>query len=99
MRLVRSSSFRVIDERSTSGRNVIRQAPGLLALLAAVTLSVPVSSRDKADSTSIDAELEALFRELETQTFTDDPFDEGGRVPDLVVLSTCDTRGETAPCG
>jgi hypothetical protein len=69
--------------------------------LGAVAFSVPVLSGDekKPDSTSIDAELETLFRELETQTFTDDPFGEGGRVPDLAVLSTCDTRGETAPCG
>ncbi len=43
------------------------------------------------------AELEALRREVQRQSI-EDPF-EGGPAPDLVVLTSTNVHGETAPCG
>lgn len=43
------------------------------------------------------AELEALRREVQRQSL-EDPF-EGGPAPDLVVLTSTNVHGETAPCG
>lgn len=43
------------------------------------------------------AELEALRREVQRAS-QEDPF-EGGPAPDLVVLTSTNVHGETAPCG
>ena len=43
-------------------------------------------------------ELEALRREVERPSETEDPF-EGGPAPDLVVLTSTNVHGETVPCG
>ncbi len=43
------------------------------------------------------AELEALRREVQRESL-EDPF-EGGPAPDLVVLTSTNVHGETAPCG
>lgn len=43
-------------------------------------------------------ELEALRREVQRSVELVDPF-EGGPAPDLVVLTSTNVHGETAPCG
>ena len=64
---------------------------GCLVALAAVALA-------QDQELSLEEQLAALSAELEAEQYTDDPFAEG-RVPDLVVVSTSDVRGEVRPCG
>jgi hypothetical protein len=78
------------------------------ALLGAFAVGVPApapadpGAPDPAPADSaqaaLQAELDAMLRELHGDWGSEDPF-EGGRPPDLLVVTTSDVRGEVAPCG
>ena len=65
---------------------------GALLLVAA-----GVGAQDAADA-DLQAELDAILRELHGEWGTTDVFADG-REPDLLVVSMTDVRGEVAPCG
>ena len=74
-------------------------AAAVLALLLGLVLCAAAGDpTPSAPPTSPPSELEQLHREVERPVDSEDPF-EDGRVPDLVLLSTTDVNGETAPCG
>ena len=82
---------------------LIRLAPIAVitaVLCAAVPGAVRAQGSASADSAqaALQAELDAMLRELHGDWGSADIF-EGGRPPDLLVVSTSDVRGEVAPCG
>ncbi|MCA9752891.1 MAG: hypothetical protein KC591_11920 [Gemmatimonadetes bacterium] len=83
-------------------RSSLSLATFALAALATLTLAAGAQTPGpgSADSTSEDlqAELDALLREIHGDWHATDPFEDGRR-PDLIVVSTSDTHGEVAPCG
>ena len=73
-------------------------AAAVLALLLGLVLCAAAGDPAPSAPTSPQSELEQLRREVQRPVDSEDPF-EDGRVPDLVLLSTTDVNGETAPCG
>lgn len=69
---------------------------GTILVLLAVASSFPALGQDAPEP--LDEELAAILAELEMPQYTDDPFAQG-RIPDLVIVSSTDVRGEVAPCG
>jgi len=51
---------------------------------------------EDSDDAALQAELDALFREIEGGEI---PMLEPGRAPDLMIASTRQVLGELAPCG
>jgi hypothetical protein len=69
-------------------------------VLAVACGVVPAGGQAPADSSreSLQAELDALMREIHGDRGEDDAF-AGGRSPDLVVVTSSDVAGEVGPCG
>ena len=76
----------------------------LTVIVAILYVAVPgaVRAQESASADSaqaaLQAELDAMLRELHGDWGSSDMF-EDGRPPDLLVVSTSDVRGEVAPCG
>ena len=82
---------------------MVRDIPRLALALAVGTLvlSGAAGAQDApADSAqaALQAELDAMLRELHGDWGSEDPFLDG-RPPDLLVVTSADVRGEVAPCG
>jgi hypothetical protein len=71
-----------------------------IATAAGTLVPVPSWSDAEADRAALQAELDALMGEiLEASEDGTALFDGADGVPDLVVLSSSDVRGEVSPCG
>lgn len=74
-----------------------RNRSSVFGALWALLLLVTPAAADDTDE-ALQAELDAILRELNADWGSEDVF-VGGRKPDLLVVSTTDVRGEVGPCG
>lgn len=72
--------------------------PIILALLLALVLCAAAGDPPPEAPGAAPSDLEQLHREVSRPVDGEDPFADG-RVPDLVLLTSTNVNGETAPCG
>jgi hypothetical protein len=58
----------------------------------------PTRADEASDKAALQAQLDALLREIGREEKDVNPFEEG-EVPDAMVIATSEILGEVAPCG